>query len=63
MAGAFLRPSKTEVGGGQETLMADHNLVDKRTLDAEVALTMKVKEIFPDLEEEVVMKIVPDLIR
>ena len=43
--------------------MADHNLVDKRTLDAEVALTMKVKEIFPDLEEEVVMKIVPDLIR
>ena len=46
-----------------KTLMADHNLVDKRTLDAEVALTMKVKEIFPDLEEEVVMKIVPDLIR
>jgi hypothetical protein len=44
-----------------KTLMADHNLVDKRTLDAEVALTMKVKEIFPDLEDEVMMKIVPRL--
>ena len=44
-----------------KTLIADHNLVDKRTLDAEVALTRKVKEIFPDLEDEVMMKIVPRL--
>ena len=40
-----------------KTLMADHDLVDKRTLDAEVAMTLKMKEIFPDLPDELMMKV------
>ena len=32
-----------------KTLLADNALVDKRRWDAEVALTLKMKEIFPDL--------------
>lgn len=32
-----------------KTLLADNALVDKRRLDAEVALTLKMKEIFDDL--------------
>ena len=42
-----------------KTLVADHTLVDKRTLDAEVAMTLKMKEIFPDLPDEMMMKLVP----
>ena len=44
-----------------KTLLVDHALVDKRTLDAEVAMTLKMKELFPDLPDELMMKLIPRL--
>lgn len=44
-----------------KTLILDHALVDKRSLDTEVAMTLKMKELFPDLPDEVMMRLIPRL--
>ena len=44
-----------------KTLISDHALVDKRSLDTEVAMTLKMKGLFPDLPDEVMMRLIPRL--
>lgn len=44
-----------------KALMADESMVDKSTLDLEIAMTLKVKEMFPNLPDDVAMGVIPRL--
>ena len=44
-----------------KTLLADKDLVDPQHLTIETAMTAKIKQVFPDLPDEVLMRITPDL--
>ena len=44
-----------------KTLMMDASMVDASRLDSEVAMTLKMKELFPNLPEEILMRLVPRL--
>lgn len=44
-----------------KTFLADRNLIDPQHLDIETAMTAKLRQVFPDLPDEVLMRIIPDL--
>ena len=44
-----------------KTLMMDASMVDASRLDSEVAMTLKMKELFPNLPEEILMRLIPRL--
>ena len=46
-----------------KTLLSDPEAVDKSQLDLELALTAKLRQLFPDLPDHVLMRLVPNLER
>ena len=44
-----------------QTLLTDPDALDKTQMDLELSLTAKLRELFPDLPDEVMMKLVPNL--
>ena len=44
-----------------KTLLSDPEAVDKSRLDLELALTAKLRQLFPDLPDQVLMRLVPNL--
>ena len=44
-----------------QTMMINPENVDKSQMDLELAMTLKMRQMFPDLPEEILMKVVPRL--
>ena len=44
-----------------KTMMADASMVDKSTLSLDMAMTLKMRQAFPDLPDHIMMKLIPHL--
>ena len=48
-----------EVGDGEIPALIDEAQVDRSQMDTELALTYKLRQLFPHLPDEVMMRVVP----
>ena len=59
MAGTLSSASAMEVGDGEIPALIDEAQVDRSRMDTELALTYKLRQLFPHLPDEVMMRVVP----